>query len=111
MSGMRRLTIIIAGCDAERFDAATAIAAAYGALGGAVRCYAHQDAVPLLARTAPPERAAAIRTAQESGVEYIACQSGLAAHGLTADGIMDGIVTAGLIHLLADADDDRLLTV
>jgi predicted peroxiredoxin len=104
MPDMRGLTLLVATADPERFRAALTLAAAHAALGGRTRVYFHEAAVALLAKPDP-----LIATAQESGATLIACQTGLAAAGLTADELPTGVETGGLISLLADLGEDRLV--
>jgi peroxiredoxin family protein len=122
MPDMRGLTLIAASGDAERFRTALTIACAAAALGGRVRLFAQERAVPMLvARDDPgddaliadglPTRAALLATATESGVNLIACQTGLAIARLTPDDLVVGSETGGLVGLLADLGDDRLDTV
>lgn len=106
MPRVRGLTLLIAGDDAVRFRAALTLAAANAALGGRTRVYCHEDAVPLLVSGEP-----LIATAMETGAALIACQTGLAKAGLSADQLLPGIETGGLIGVLADLGDDRLDTV
>ncbi|MCW3849363.1 DsrE/DsrF/DrsH-like family protein [Sphingomonas sp. LB-2] len=103
---MRGLTLLIATRDPARLRAALTLAAANAALGGRTRVYFHEEAVPLLANPDP-----LIATAIETGATLIACQTGLAAAGLSAEELPEGVETGGLIGLLADLGDDRLDTV
>ena len=122
MPGMRGLILIVATGDGERFRAALTIAAAHAALGGRARVYCHERAVALLgpsedldvallAAHGLPGRAALIATALATGVEIAACQTGLALAGLAETDLPEGVETGGLIGLLADLGDDRLVTV
>ena len=106
MPDMRGLTLLVATADPARLRAALTLAAANAALGGRTRVYFHEEAVPLLASRDP-----LIATALETGALLIACQTGLAAAGLAADQLPDGVETGGLISLLADLGDDRLDTI
>jgi peroxiredoxin family protein len=103
MPGMRGLTIVVASKEAERFGAACTMASANAALGGRTRLYLHELAVAVLG--AEHELLA---TARELGVEVIACQTGLAAHAMT---LPDGVVAGGMVSLLAELGDDRLITI
>ncbi|WNO53009.1 DsrE family protein [Stakelama saccharophila] len=105
---MRGLTIIVATGDADRFDAALAIASAHAALGARTRLYAHKDAVPLLHKHAPAARLEAVRTARETGVTIMACQSGLASHDLGVADLVEAVEPGGLIQLLSELGEDRL---
>ncbi len=97
---MRCLTIIVGGADAARFDAALTLANAQAALGGRVRIYLHDAAVTL------PWPAAHKLVAAELGVHVIACQTALDRHGVALPAGADG---GGMISLLADLADDRLI--
>jgi peroxiredoxin family protein len=99
---MRGLTIVVATADAERFGAACTMASAQAALGGRVRLYLHGAAVAVLA-----EDHLLLETAQELGVMVIACQTGLAAHGIL---LPDGVEAGGMVSLLATFCDDRLVS-
>jgi len=111
---MRGLTIVVAGPDPDRFRAALTMACAASALGGGARVYLHEMAVGLLATNASapeglPDLAALRAMAAESGVELIACQTGLALAGLSAE--TQRVAAGGLIDLLATLKDDRLVTL
>jgi predicted peroxiredoxin len=106
MPDMRGLTLLIATADPARLRAALTLASANAALGSRTRVYFHEEAVPLLATGD-----SLIATAIETGATLIACQTGLAAANLTAEGLPDGVETGGLIGLLADLGDDRLDTI
>jgi len=111
---MRGLTIVVATPDPDRFRAALTMACAAAALGGRTRIYLHEGAVALLTMTgtAPPglPTLSELRIiALETGVELIACQTGLALAGLAAD--TERVAAGGLIDLLATLADDRLVTL
>ncbi|WP_326524802.1 DsrE family protein [Sphingomonas sp.] len=99
---MRGLTIIVAGDDPARFDAALTLANAQAALGGRVRLYLHDRAVTL-ALAGPLAEAA-----RELGVQVIACQTALDTHGAA---LPPGAEGGGMIGLLADLGEDRLVTI
>lgn len=101
MPCMRGLTIVVAAADAERFHAALTLASAQAALGCRARIYLHANAVRLL-HSGP----ALLVTAQELGVTLIACQTGLADAGIA---LPDGVEAGGMVSLLADIGDDRLV--
>lgn len=120
MHRMRGLTLIVATGDVERFRAALALTCAHAALGGRTRLYAHEGAVPLLVPGADPGDAALparglatrsqlLAEAREAGVALIACQTGLAANGVPFDLLPPGVEPGGLISLLADLGEDRLV--
>ena len=114
------LTIIVAGRDAERFHAALSLAAANAALGKRSRLFLQGEAAALLrsgpapldaARSANgvPTIADLLAEAVALGVEVIACQSGLALAGLSAEELPDHVTTSGLVALLSTRDDDELM--
>ncbi len=121
---MSRLTIIVATADPARFRAALTLATARAALGGAVRLYCHESSVALLVAVARaddedgsalaaaglPDRQALLAIAQDAGVVLIACQTGLAIAGLSLDELVPGAQAGGMIGLLADGADDRLIS-
>ena len=111
---MRGLTIIVAGPDLDRFRAALTMACAAAALGGRARVYLHERAVTLLAARASapaglPDLPQLRAIANDSGVELIACQTGLALSGLSAE--QANVAAGGMIDRLATLADDRLVTV
>lgn len=122
MPCMLGLTILVATADVERFRAALSLACAHAALGGRTRLYCHEAAVALLVPGADPgngalagmglaTRAQLLTEALESGVTLIACQTGLAATGIAFDTLTAGVEPGGLVSLLADLGDDRLVTL
>jgi predicted peroxiredoxin len=118
---MRGLTIIIAGADAARLHAAVSLAAAQAALGQSARIFFHNDAVALLRhpivgpddlrhrQAGVPTLAELIDEALALGVALIACQSGLALAGLSPADLPAQVQYGGLVGLLRQAADDRLL--
>jgi predicted peroxiredoxin len=120
MPGMRGLTILVATADPRRFRAALSTAAAAAALGASARVFLHEDAVTLLGQAEEPEsahfaaaglpdRAALLSVAQESGVQLLVCQSGLALADLSLDAFPAGTEAGGLVSLLATLGEDRLV--
>ncbi|MFV0622716.1 DsrE family protein [Sphingomonas sp. ac-8] len=120
MPRMRGLTILVATADATRLRAALSTAAAAAALGGRVRLFLHEEAVPLLAdlddpdaawlaTAGLPDRAMLLAMVRESGVELLVCQSGLALAGLAMDALPADTQAGGLVSLLATLGEDRLL--
>jgi predicted peroxiredoxin len=117
--GLAGLTIVVAGNDPERFHAALAIAAANAALGARSRIYLHAAAAVLADRACPamhgiqadgvPTLGELLDEALAIGVEIIVCQSGLAAAGISAETVTNGIATGGLIELLSTLAGDQLL--
>jgi predicted peroxiredoxin len=98
------------------------LAISQAALGGRVRLYAHEHAVTMLApgvdddgatlaAAGLPDRPALLALAVDAGVTLIACQTGLALAGLAIDALATGVIAGGLMGLLAELDDDRLVTI
>lgn len=114
------LTIIVAGNDPERFHAALSVAAANAAMNHHSRIFLQGEAAALLrgtevegdarrSRHGVPTVAQLTEEARALGVKIIACQSGLALAGLSADRLPDGVTTGGLVEILATRGDDQLL--
>lgn len=101
---MRRLTIIVATTETVRFEAALEIAAATAALDQPVGMFFRGESVALLASTHP-----LLAEAIALGVAITACQTGLAETRIAADTLPEGVEVGGLVGLLADAGDDRML--
>jgi peroxiredoxin family protein len=99
---MRGLTIVVVGADPARFDAALTLANAQAALGGRVRVYLHDAAVTLGMAGALGD------AARELGVAFIACQTALDTHDVA---LADGVSGGGMVGLVADLGDDRLVVV
>ena len=99
---MRGLTVVVAGADAARFEAALTLANAQAALGGRARIYLHDAAVTM------PLTGPMVTAARELGVTFIACQTALATHGVTPADCVEG---GGMVGILADLGDDRLVTL
>ena len=118
MFGVRGLTIVVAGADPARLHAALSLAAANAALEGRTRVFLQADAVSLLGGAEEDPRCAAAGMPSLSelvgevlamGVEIIACQSGLALAGMSAEALPAGVETGGLVALLAGLGEDRLV--
>ncbi|MEC3948443.1 DsrE family protein [Sphingobium sp. HWE2-09] len=120
---MRALTIIVATPDAERLRAALILAAAQAALGGDATIFLQLDAVALLRAPIAAPRDAAHRTAglphlsallieaQALGVTLIACQSGLALSGMTANDLPGDVEVGGPVGVLQRTSDDARLLI
>lgn len=118
------LAIMLVRAESEAARAALSLALAQAALGGRVRLFAHERAAALLVR-APraddesraltklglPDRRALLAMAAEAAIELTACQTGLAMQGLSAADLAPGVGTGGLVGLLANLGDDRLVVV
>ncbi|MBR0552089.1 DsrE family protein [Stakelama marina] len=107
---MRGLTIIVATSDHDRFHAALTLASAHAALGARTRIYCHGAAVELLQRGDGPH-GPLVTTALETGVKLLACQTGLADANLSTDRLIPEVEMTGMVSLLAELADDRLVTV
>jgi predicted peroxiredoxin len=118
---MRGLTVIVT--TPARLRAALELAAANAALGGRARLFCQGEAVAALAlpmrdphdedyRAAGlPALAELFEEALELGVEPIACQSGLALMGVTADRLDARVGYGGPVSVLQTLGEDRLLAV
>jgi predicted peroxiredoxin len=120
---MRGLTIVVAQASPDRFRTALTMAAAQAALGGRARLFLDGGAVALLR---PPirddaeaqHRAAGLPTlgelleeAFDLGVAIVACQSGLLLAGVAATDLDGRIGYGGMVGLLQQLDEDRLILV
>jgi len=120
---MRGLTIVVASADEARLRSAAGLALSYQALGGRVTLFLDTDAV---ASIAPPIAGAQDARFAAGGMPTLAdlveevlaveikvmlCQAGMAMAGLDADTLDPRLSYGGMIGLLADLGDDRLVTV
>ncbi|WP_169863138.1 DsrE family protein [Sphingobium yanoikuyae] len=120
---MRALRIVVMTADAERLRGALVIATAQAALGGAASLFLQLDAVGLLARpmAAPqddahhaaglPTLAELVNEALDMGVAMIACQSGLALSGLSADTLPTSVEVGGPLSFLQQMDAEARLLI
>jgi len=120
---VRALRIVVITADAERLRGALVLATAQAALGGEASLFLQLDAVALLASPlAAPEDAAhqaaglptlaeLLAEALDMGVALIACQSGLALSGLSADALPAGVEIGGPLSFLQQTDDDARLLI
>ncbi|PXA87278.1 peroxiredoxin [Nostoc sp. 3335mG] len=118
---MRGLTVIVTRPEALR--AGLELAAANAALGGRARLFAQGEAVATLAQPmySPHDedyRAAGLPTLAELfeealalGVAIIACQSGLALMGVTADMLDARLAFGGPVGVLQALGEDRLVAI
>ncbi|HEY1145345.1 MAG TPA: DsrE family protein [Allosphingosinicella sp.] len=118
---MRGLTIIVATADPARFHAALSLAAAQAALERPARIFLQAEAVALLRQPVAmpddarysaagmPRLGELLDEAMALGVTVTACQTGLALAGMQAEQLPAGVETGGLVGLLAQTEDDRLL--
>lgn len=123
MPDMRGLTVIVTRGEADALYSALLIASGAAAQGGAARVFCDGPAVPLLqpATTAPLDAKRALhgqprlselrQEARNLGVRLVACQAGMALAGLDIDALGDGVEAAGLVGLIGNLGDDRLVTL
>jgi predicted peroxiredoxin len=121
MFRMRGLTIIVATADPARFHAALSLAAAQAALERPARLFLQAEAVALLRQPVAmpddarysaagmPRLGELLEEAMALGVTITACQTGLALAGMEAGNLPVGVETGGLIELLTQAAEDRLI--
>jgi hypothetical protein len=100
----RPLCILIASIAPERIGCAIRLAMAQAALGGAATLYFDEAAAPALLHTDLAEPLA-------MGVRVIACQTGAAAHGVDLSTLPPAVEAGGMVSLLAELADARLLVV
>ncbi len=123
MRRMRGLTIVVADASPERFRTTLNLALAAAALGSRVRVFLDGAAVALLR---PPIRAnedaayvaaglpglaTLCAEALDAGIRLILCQTGLAMTGAEAHDHDARVEFAGMVSLLADLGEDRLVVV
>lgn len=120
---MRALRIVVMTADAERLRGALVLATAHAALGGEAGLFLQLDAVtllqpPLVAPEDDAHRSAGLPTlaellaeALDMGVALIACQSGLALSGLSADALPTGAEVGGPLSFLQQIDADTRLLI
>ena len=122
MPNLPGLNIVVAGEDPGRLHAALSVAAAWAALDRPARIFLQSEAVALLRPSLAGEDQGRRREAgipalaellEESlalGASVIACQSGLALAGLSAEDLPAGVDTGGLVDFLAKSrPDDQLM--
>lgn len=103
---MPGLLLIATRAEGARFRAAAELAAAVAATGRPVRVLAKGAALPALA-----EGGEAFALLFELGAEVIACQTDLAAAGISAAALPAGVEAAGMLHALRGTSDWQLLLV
>jgi predicted peroxiredoxin len=117
---MRGLTILVAGGDSARLRGALELASAWAALDRPACIFFQAEAVELL--RAPPDEGdrqrleaglpgvqGLLEEGLALGITAIACQSGLALAGYSAEELPAGVETGGLIDLLSRRADDQLV--
>jgi len=120
---MQGLTIIVATADEARFRSAAGLALSYLALGGRVTMFLDTDAVSLFGPSIAgkqdarfvaigmPTLAGLVEELFAVEIKVVLCQAGMAMAGLSADTLDPRLSYGGMIGLLADLGDDRLVTV
>ena len=110
------LSIVVSGTDPSRLHAALSMAAAWAALERPARIFLQAEAAGLLARFdddvgkgGQPSLRELLNESMALGVSVIACQTGLALSGLSADGLPEGVETGGLVGFLAERGEDQLM--
>lgn len=118
---MRELRIVVTTADGERLRGALVMAAAQAALGGKAAVFLQLDAVGLLRAPMVAPQDEAHRTAglpslrqlvDEAvglGVALLACQSGLALCGLSAQDLPEGVEVGGPVGFLQQTGDEARL--
>ncbi|WP_116091702.1 peroxiredoxin [Sphingomonas crusticola] len=104
---MTGLAIIVATPDPVRFRTALTLAAAHAALGGRTRLLLDGEAVRLAATSG----AELLDSCFDLGATVTLCQGGLAAAGLDATALDARFDYGGMVGLLADLGQDRLVVV
>ncbi|HEX8445701.1 MAG TPA: DsrE family protein [Sphingomonas sp.] len=120
---MRGLTIVVADVSSERFRTALSLASATAALGARARIFLQGESVSILrepivgweddacANAGLPTLRAQYRDARDLGVRFILCQSGLHLTGAEPRDYDPATEFAGMVSVLTDLGDDRLLVV
>lgn len=118
---MRGLTIIMAEASPTRFRSALTLALAQTALGGTARLFLDGGAVALArlpirgpdddahAVAGLPTLPALLEEALDAGLRLILCQSGLALSGTQSGDHHPRAEFGGMIGLLAQTGEDRLI--
>lgn len=120
MPRMPGMMIVAAGSDPARLHAALSLAAASAALDRPARIFLQAEAVALLRDESPdgderyrrsgvPSLKEMIAESLALGVSIIACQSGLALAGMSAEDLPAGVETGGLVGFLSSQADEQLL--
>jgi len=124
MRDVKRLAIVIADDNRERFRTGLAMAAAHVALGGEVRLFFQGAAVAVLRRPVDdpegyrhsaaglPTLAQLYEEALGLGVHFAACQSGLALLGLSALDFDPDVEWIGMVGFLSAVEPrDQLIVI
>lgn len=105
---MPGLLLIVTEVGAERFAAAAELAATTAALGRPVALLLRGPALKALGE---PPLTRALATLQELGATVSACQTAMAAHGLTAADLPPGVEPLGMVAFLAGRENWQALVV
>ena len=120
---MRGLTVIVTSEDPDRLYSALLLASGVAAQGGGACVFCDGPSVSLLqpATAAPLDAKRALHgqprlselrsEAHNLGVRLIACQAGMALAGLDIEALGDGVEAGGLVGLIGEIGDDRLVTL
>lgn len=120
---MRGLTVVVADVSSERFRTALTMAVAHAALGGAARLFLNGEAVSIIrepiagwedeayAEAGLPTLPQLHAEALAAGVRIILCQSGMAMTGAESRDYDDRVEFGGMVALMAELGEDRLVVV
>ena len=120
---MRGLTIVVADISSERFRSVLNLALATAALGGQARIFLDGETVSILrepvagwedesyAEAGLPTLPALVAEALAAGVRLILCQSGMAMTGTEPRDYDARVEFGGMVSLLAELGEDRLVVV
>jgi predicted peroxiredoxin len=120
---MRGLTIVVADISSERFRSALNMALAQAALGGSARIFLDGEAVSIIRQPIAgweddayeeaglPTLPKLYAEALDAGVRIILCQSGLAMTGAEPRDYDARVEFGGMVSLMAELGEDRLVAV
>lgn len=119
---MTGLTVLLVSPDPTRARAALTLAISAATLGGRARLFAQDVAVAMfvpgtdsddgaLQSAGLPTRADLLAMAPREGVALLACQTGMAMAGLEIASLASGVEAGGLMGVMADLGEDRLVTI
>jgi len=114
------LTIVLAEASATRLRTALTMLLAAQALGARARLFLDSEAVPIVAgpltegddtfaAAGLPPTTQLLDEALVAGVRVVLCQTGLALAGLSADHLDPRFDYGGIVGILADIGQDRLV--
>lgn len=123
MPVLRGLTIVVADISSERFRVALNLALGTVALGGSARVFLDGEAVSALRQPIAgwedesyreaglPTLPALCAEALDAGVRFILCQSGMAMTGAEPRDYEARVEYGGMVSLLAELGEDRLVAI